>query len=203
MKTNKSQRQQILYLVQLALLLSILTLLNFTPLGFPKIGPVHMTLMSIPVIVGAIVLGPAAGTFLGLTFGIFSFMLAPSDPLFSVVFASKPFTLAVICIIPRMLIGITSSYAAKIFKKSFRSEKTSYVLASLIGSLTNTVLFIGGVILLLNQLLAEKIAEFSEKSFTIFWLSIAAINGIPEAIVCTIVSASVIVALKKLNTNLK
>lgn len=206
MNTIKGQRRQILYLVQLALLLSILTLLNFTPLGFPKIGPINMTLMSIPVIVGAVVLGPAAGAFLGLAFGIFSFMLAPSDLLFSVALAEKPFILAAVCIIPRILIGLTAAYTAKAFHRVTHAEKPSVVFASLIGSLTNTVLFIGGVIFLLNQVLTPKMAELgllSEKSFTIFWLSIAAINGIPEAIVCTIVSASVIVALKKLNANLK
>ncbi len=205
MNTKNSTRRNILYIVQLALLLSILIVLNFTPLGFPRIGIVEMTLMSIPVIVGAVVLGPAAGAFLGLAFGIFSFMLAPSHPLFSVALAEQPIALAAVCIIPRILIGITSAYTEKAFNNAFGHSKTSYVVASLIGSLTNTVLFIGGIMLLLNKVLTPKMAELgllSEKSFTFFWLSIGAINGIPEAIVCTTVSASVIVVLRKLNARL-
>lgn len=203
MKTIKTRRQQNLYLVQLALLSAIVIILNFTPLGFLKIGIVEMTFMAIPVLVGAVVLGPAAGAFLGLLFGICSLLLAPSHPLFSVALAEKPIFLAAVCIIPRVLIGLTSAYTAKIFKKH---ENTSYVLASLVGSLTNTVLFIGGVVLLLNQVLTPKMAELgllSEKTFTIFWLSIAAINGIPEAIVSTIISVSIIIALKRLNATLK
>lgn len=70
-KTNTSPR--IRYLVQLAVLVAILLLLEFTGIGMIKTPFLEFTVMQIPVIIGAIVLGPAAGAALGGVFGLLSF----------------------------------------------------------------------------------------------------------------------------------
>ena len=48
-------------LVRLAVLVAILLLLAYTPLGYLKMGPVEISFLMLPVVVGAIVIGPAAG----------------------------------------------------------------------------------------------------------------------------------------------
>ena len=60
------------FLVELAVLIAIELLLEVTGLGYLKTGPLEFTLMLVPVIVGAIVLGPLAGAILGGVFGPFS-----------------------------------------------------------------------------------------------------------------------------------
>ena len=40
-------------LTQLALLAALLLVMNFTPLGYLQVGPLSMSLMSIPVAIGA------------------------------------------------------------------------------------------------------------------------------------------------------
>lgn len=45
-----------------ALLVAIIFLLAFTPLGYLTIGPIAATTVQMPVIIGAILLGPSAGT---------------------------------------------------------------------------------------------------------------------------------------------
>lgn len=47
-------------LVRLALLSAIIVIMAFTPLGFLNIGPFAITFLTIPVIIGAITMGPAA-----------------------------------------------------------------------------------------------------------------------------------------------
>ncbi len=202
MKTVKTQREKTLYLVQLALFTAILVVIRFTPLFLLPIGIVQMSFMAIPIVVGAVILGPAAGAFLGLVFGLFSLSTAPTDPLFGIAFASQPIIVASICLIPRILIGVFAAYSAKLAGKFIKYDKVNYLIAGIVGSLTNTILFLGGVILLLEKIITPKMSEFgllTAKTFVGFWVGIGIVNGIPEAIACTILSAAIIIPLKKLN----
>ncbi len=62
------------YLVEMALLVAIILLMAFTPIGYIKTAGLEITLIVIPVAVGAVTLGPAAGAILGGVFGITSFI---------------------------------------------------------------------------------------------------------------------------------
>jgi uncharacterized membrane protein len=63
-------------MVQLALFTAIILLMTFTPIGYIKIPGLGLaiTLLVVPVTVGAIVLGPVNGAFLGGVFGVTSFV---------------------------------------------------------------------------------------------------------------------------------
>lgn len=61
-------------LVQMAILIAVMLILAFTPLGYLKVGAIEITFMTIPVVVGAIILGPTAGAVLGGVFGLTSFI---------------------------------------------------------------------------------------------------------------------------------
>ena len=58
-------RTNIRWLTQLALLVAILLVLNYTPLGYLQIGPLSASLLTVPVAIGAMTMGPAAGAILG------------------------------------------------------------------------------------------------------------------------------------------
>ena len=58
------------YMVTLALMAAIVILLANTPLGMIQLPIIKATTVHIPVIIGSIVLGPAAGAFLGAVFGV-------------------------------------------------------------------------------------------------------------------------------------
>lgn len=101
--------------------------ISMTPIGYiplPFFPGVNATTMHIPVIVGGILGGPMVGFFVGLIFGVSSFMRATSpfflDPLVSV--------------LPRLLIGMTSYYTYKFTKNS--------IATAIVGTATNT----GGVL---------------------------------------------------------
>ena len=49
------------WLTQLALLVAVLLVMNYTPLGYLQVGPLSMSLLTIPVAIGAMTLGPVAG----------------------------------------------------------------------------------------------------------------------------------------------
>lgn len=71
-----------LTMVQVGILTAIVLVMSFTPLGYLHIGPFSMSLLSIPVVIGAMLVGPEAGALLGLVFGLTSFAQCfGADPL--------------------------------------------------------------------------------------------------------------------------
>jgi len=72
--SNVSQRN--IRFTTLSLLVSLLLILAYTPLGFINIPPVSITTMHIPVIIGSIMLGPIYGAILGFSFDLISLIKA-------------------------------------------------------------------------------------------------------------------------------
>ena len=106
MQTTKSGDLSTRVMVELAVLIAIVLLMSFTPLGYLKIGPLSITLLCIPVAVGAIHLGPKAGFVLGLVFGITSFVQCFGiDAFGTMLFSVNPIATFVICVITRTLMG--------------------------------------------------------------------------------------------------
>ena len=68
--TNK---QKIRQMVQLSILTALVLLLAFTPIGYLRIGALTITFLPVPVVIGAVLMGPRAGAFLGCVFGLTSF----------------------------------------------------------------------------------------------------------------------------------
>ena len=57
-------RTNVRWLTQLALLVAILLVLNYTPLGYLQIGPLSASLLTVPVAIGAMTMNPMAGAIL-------------------------------------------------------------------------------------------------------------------------------------------
>ena len=72
MKSGKNVR----YLTQLALLTALMLVMANTFLGYIRVGLLTMSLMTVPLAIGAMLCGPAAGAWLGFVFGMTSFFNA-------------------------------------------------------------------------------------------------------------------------------
>ena len=57
------------FLAQLALLVAVELVMKITGLGSVPIGPIYMSFLTLPVAIGAILMGPLAGAILGGVFG--------------------------------------------------------------------------------------------------------------------------------------
>jgi len=112
---------------------AITILLGWTRLGFITVPSIvaDATIMHVPVIVGGVVEGPVVGTIVGLIFGVFSFIQG-TIPAFKDV---------LVAILPRLFIGITAWLVYIALKRVNRYA--AVVVASVVGSLTNTVGVLG------------------------------------------------------------
>ena len=118
-------------LVLAAVIAAIIVIMAFVPfLGYIPLGFMNATTVHIPVIIGAIILGPKYGAFLGLTFGLTSlwkntFMPNPTSFVFSPFvtmgqFHGNPGSL-VICLVPRILIGVVAYYVYRLFMRMLKN----------------------------------------------------------------------------------
>lgn len=145
------KNKHLLAMVKLAMLVALLMIFCFTPVGFLKIGIVEITFNMIPVVIGAIAIGPAAGAFLGALFGAASFWQCFGQSTFgTLLFGVNPFFTVLICFVPRILAGLIPGLIFRAMTKK-KDNIAAYFVSAAVGSLTNTVLFVGGFCLLFKD----------------------------------------------------
>lgn len=165
MKKKKLTTQK---MVTAGMLGAICIVLGVTGLGMIPVPSItgRATIMHVPVILAGILEGPLVGALTGLIFGLYSFFTPsgaiPADP--------------IVRILPRVLIGIVSAYTFKVFRK--KSLSFAAISAGLIGTITNTVGFVGLAILmgylplaLILTIIPQFIAELLLASFVVLVLT--------------------------------
>lgn len=193
--TNRT-KQRTLLLVQNALLISVILLMAFTPLGYLKIGVIEMTLIMIPVAVGSIALGEKTGAVLGLVFGLTSFYqcINGSSPFGAALLSISPIYTFIMCIVPRVLMGFCSGLIFKALKKV--PKAVSYLVAALSAPIVNTTLFVGSLMLFFGNSTFVMGLRGSLK-FIPFVIAFVGLNGLLEIILTGIVAPPVAIALEK------
>ena len=155
---------------------AISALLGWTHWGFiPWFTGASLTVLHVPVIIGAVLEGPVVGMAIGLIFGLFSMLqaaIAPTGPID--VFFTNP----IISVIPRLLIG---PVAWLVWRSLKRWPIPALAIAGIAGSLTNTVLVLG------------LLGVYGAVPWPLIGLS-ALGNGLPEAVVSAVLTV-VVVAL--------
>ena len=133
--------------VLLALFVALIVLLGFTPLGLIPLGFINVTILCVPVIVGTLFMGWKSGLLLGLAFGLTSFVSALIKPsaLVSTLMGASPLAVAVMSILPRLCVPLSAFGMYKLLHKD--NENIAVGVSAVAGSLTNTVLYLGLMLL--------------------------------------------------------
>ena len=204
MKNNSKQIKQ---MTQLSLLGALIFVMAFIPfLGFIPLGFMNATIIHVPVIVGAIILGPKKGAMLGFLFGLASLIHStiipqPGSFIFTPFYPGGNAFSLIVCFVPRILIGVVSYYTYHGLKRFTPKNKikTNFALfgAGVAGSLTNTLLVMNLTFIFFKEgyAAANNVAIDTLYSFI---LGIIGINGIPEAIIAGILTTFIIKAVSKI-----
>lgn len=196
MKRNTNSISKTRRLVLIGALGGISIFLGISGLGLIRLPIFSLTIMHIPVIIGAILEGPVVGIAVGLIFGLFSMYQNITAPgLTSFIFWNP-----IIALIPRILIGIVAYYSFKLLKSKIKSTGVCAGIASILATLTNTI----GVLGLTYILYLDKYAQAREISRdavagTLFTVGLT--NGIPEAIVSALITIPIVVTMLKMKRN--
>lgn len=192
---KKNTSTSIQYMVRIAVLVAIMLFLQATGLGLLQIGVVSIAIMIVPVLIGAITMGPAAGAILGAVFGAISFWTCfGRDPFGTTLMGINPVFTFLMCIPTRVVMGWLCGLIFKGLHKGLNAP--AYVIASVCGALLNTTFFLGALILLFGQ--SEYILSLQgDMSIITFLVALVGMNGAIEAVFCSGVAASVSIALDK------
>ena len=189
-------------LTQLALLAALLLVMNFTPLGYLQVGPLSMSLMSIPVAIGAMLMGPVDGAILGGVFGATSFLQAVqgTSPMGSELFAYSPVGSFVVCFVARVLVGLCCGLVYQGMRKILPGkEKVCAAVGGFSAAFLNTVFFMGFLVLLFYgspyvQGIVEALGVSNPLAFVV---AVVGVQAIVEWAACCVVAAAVTVPLRK------
>ena len=157
-----------------------------------------ITLLHIPLIVGACVLGAKGGLFLGAVWGITCIIKAATSP---VAVTDPLFTNPLVSLLPRLIAGLVAGLVFDLISKKFKKHHLACVLSAISACVTNTVFVMGSLYLVYgNTSDAAKlgIVQFDLGSFIYFILAAFGTNAVFEMIVGVVVAVPVSHALRKM-----
>lgn len=200
-KMNRTQQSnRIRQMVIAGMLSAIVAVLTFTPIGMIPLPPPlpNATTVHIPVLLAALVEGPVVGLIVGLVFGLCSFIHAwETGAVGLTLFFRNP----LVSVLPRMIVPLAAFGVWALWRRGIKpgrvTDKVGAAAAAVIGTITNTVLCLGSIVLLygadltvmINEMIAAGNAEAAYLNNAGAWL-VAAVgvpNGIGECIVAAVI----------------
>jgi len=188
------------------MLVALLVLMTFTGIGIIPLPLLRPTTLHIPVIIGALLLGPMYGAALGFVFGLASMLFATFFP-GATSFVFSPFIhlpgmsngslmALVVAFVPRILVGVVAWYTYVGVNALLRSQRKalSWAAAGLAGAMTNTLLVLHFIFFFFGEAWNSARATPSDVLY-LGILSIISINGIPEAVLSAILVPAIMGAL--------
>ena len=196
---STEQKTKTTYMVQMALLVAIILILAFTPLGYIKTAGLEITLIVVPVAVGAIILGPAGGAALGVIFGITSFIQCFGMSAFGAMLLSINFVATfVTCVVARGLMGWLTGLIYQGLKKTKMKTTLRVVIANLCCPLLNTLFFMSCIVIFFykSEYIQSFVTALGATNPILFVIGFVGINGLVEAALCFVVGSAVTKALQ-------
>ena len=144
----KEKKHDTRWMVSVALMAAIVIVLANTPLGMIQLPIIKATTVHIPVIIGAVLLGPSAGAILGFVFGmcsmisntmaptLLSFAFSPFMSTTGIPGVMKAIWISVGC---RILIGVAAGWLWILLSKLKVNQVIALPIVGFVGSMVNTI----------------------------------------------------------------
>ena len=189
MKNTKIKR-----MVGIALLMALVVVMQFLSGIIPPVGGFSISLVLIPIVLGAAVYGPGAGALLGATFGTVVYIncVTGADPGGAMVFQADP----VLCFLVVMGKGVLAGGAAGLVYKLLE-KKNSYVAmlcAAIVCPVVNTGTFVACMLLFFVDVLNAWANGAALAGYIMTGLVLA--NFVPELIINVVFSPASVRILK-------
>ncbi len=189
------------WMVGVALFVALQLVLQLTGIGLIPLPFIKATTLHIPVIIGAVVLGPLAGGILGGVFGLCSVWtntVAPSalSFAFSPVLAAetsggtgalKAVWIAFGC---RVMIGVVAGWLWIALKKLKVNDLIALPIVGVAGAMTNTVLVMGSIYVLLRPEYAA-LKNVAMEAVLGLIMGVVGTSGVAEAIAAAILVTAI------------
>lgn len=198
MKKNLSDPK---YLAPLALLVAIEIVMKTIGLGSVPVGPLYMSFLTVPIAIGAMILGPTAGGILGGVFGIVSFKdaITGASVMTGMFFQISPVKTFVLCVVMRILMGVCVGLLFMLLKKIAHGKTFTYVIGALSAPLLNTFFFMGYICLVFysTDYIQGMVTKLGAANPIMFVVLLVGTQGLIEAVACGVVGSLITKALTR------
>ena len=191
--------------VLLALFVALELVFRLIGLGRVPIGPLNMSFLTVPIAIGAMLLGPVEGMILGAVFGLCSLWDAVTGAggMTNIFFGISPVHTVILCVGTRALMGLLTGLVFKAIHKADKTNTISYFVGALSAPLLNTLLFMGYIVLAFygTEYVQNLVVSKGATNPLMFVILLVGLQGLIEMVVCTITGGAaakgVAAALKK------
>ena len=173
-------------MVQIALFIAIIFIMTFTPLGYLRLGLLEISLLTIPVGVGAMIFSPAAGAVLGLSFGLISF---------------ERFYAFLVSVPTRTLMGFLTGVIFRALSKGGSAKTARYYIGGFCAPFLNTVFFMGVMVLCYwnTEYFQNLNSTMGNLNPLMFICAFVGVNAVVEILAGSVVGGTVAKILHKLS----
>lgn len=187
------------WMVGVAMLAALELMLTATGIGLMPLPVIKATTLHIPVILGAVLLGPMAGGILGCVFGLcsvwvnttapglLSFAFSPFMSMSGLSGAVKAVWIAVGC---RILIGLVAGWLWIALKKGRVNDFAALPIVGFVGSMTNTITVMGSIFFLLRPEYAQ-VKNVGMEAVLDLVLGVVGTSGVMEAVAALVLVTAV------------
>lgn len=173
------------YLAEVALFVGIILVMKITGLSSIPVGPLVMTFTMIPIAIGAMLLGPLAGTILGAFFGLTSLYdaITGKSAMTHFFFQESPFLTVLLCVGTRALVGAATGWLFRAMSKVDRKHTWSYFAGGLLAPVLNTLLFMGFIVLVFyrSTFVQNLVSKLGASGPIMFVVLAVGVQGLVEA----------------------
>lgn len=197
MKNHEKLREILL----LTFFIIVQIILTISPFGFIYLGGISITIVHIPVIVGACLFGPKKGALLGFVFGFMSLLKASFTPDISAFMFSPFVSIAgrqgnwsslLVCFLPRILLGISAGY---LYRFPFLHKTIVAILTGLFASLLHSILVLGLIYLFFAPAYAALL-QIDSRAVIQALCAVLSINGLAEAALAALMTPLLLSSLQ-------
>lgn len=179
------KRENLRKLILCAILSALVVAMTFIPYtGYFSYGVVEITTLHIVTILAGVLLGWKYGSIVGLVWGITCLVRAYMMPVFLPFGFGNP----LISVLPRVLVGLVSGLVFGGLKRTKISRTLGLIIATVCGSLTNTVLVLSGMSIFIK-------ASFVDTFMSII-NTLIGLNGSIELVAAIIIVPAIYFALQ-------
>lgn len=178
--------ERIKRMVGLALLIALIVVMQAISGMIPPIGGFSISLVLIPIVLGAAMYGPAAGALLGAAFGVIVYIncVTGADPGGAMVFQANPILCFVVVLGKGILAGFASGLVYKLFKQ--KNPYLAIICAAIICPIVNTGTFVICMLLFFIEVLSSWAAGGNIVGYILTGLILA--NFMPELLINVVFS---------------
>lgn len=164
-----------------ALLMALVVVMQFITGLIPPVGGFSISLVLIPIVLGAAMYGPGAGALLGATFGVVVLIncITGVDVGGAMVFQANPILCAIVVLGKGILAGLTSGFVYRMLTKS--NAYLAMLLAAIVCPVVNTGVFIACMLAFFIDVLAAWAGGGEIMGYVLTGLILA--NFVPELII--------------------